>query len=605
MLSENPVLLCGTSSMPWWRFAMAVLYLRITEHWTDKHDIHKDGSTSSLFNSLRLWRGLILDRNNLQMSRLHSSGSSKNTTLNLHVYNQFLSQIADYFILEYMPGWREVINLCQLGFRIWPVGRVSLGVFASLYGDSGCELENLKLIALGTMHLIWINALFFLSSNLDHTVRRPRRKHLRHNPGTWPEESTAKNTILSAIWSRQCREMKDYNFGTRNIVQALMRTTLPNLDYDHSIGEVYRDLTANIFRLTGSSELILAALRSSVPDAPSWSVDWSMRLPLRKYQSNFESDHGLFYDLTAKPIPKESVRFYPSSPDVLSIRAWKLGTVKAILEFRTIEESGWMNQRDHNIHNITALLQLANAQLDSEDWNYVMSTLSFPTQTFQFFRRNRHLQPEEILTILQSTGYLQPTSIWQRIGLRSPPRYEDLFDSYKDFCNKMATEHDRRLVVVSGARPSNSHEVASHWPSNLCMATCYPYPSLTTGNISSTPEGEQQMTRFQEVRVRPDDIVLQLCSMREKAVVRWEDNKLVFVDAIEAMGLPIRVSGWTKTYAISEMPLVDIDRHTDTPPLLTIHPRRKELSALSIPHPFTRPLFKAMVSQLNHSVQRS
>ena len=99
------------------------------------------------------------------------------------------------------------------------------------------------------------------------------------------------------------------------------------------------DLTVNLLRLTRSSELILAALRSQVPGAPSWTVDWSMRMPLRKYRSNFELDHGLFFDLTAAPMPLDSVEFDSLNPNVLRIRAWTLGRVKAVLSFKRIEDT--------------------------------------------------------------------------------------------------------------------------------------------------------------------------------------------------------------------------------------------------------------------------
>lgn len=57
--------------------------------------------------------------------------------------------------------------------------------------------------------------------------------------------------------------------------------------------------------------------------------------------------------------------------------------------------------------------------------------------------------------------------------------------------------------------------------------------------------------------------------MEEKAVIRQE-NKLVFVDAIEAMGLPVVASEWIKAYNISHMPLVNINGYSQTLTLFII-----------------------------------
>lgn len=582
MLSENPVLVCGTTMMPWWRFSMSVLYLRITEHWADKHDPHKGDRTSDLFKSLRLWRALVLDRNKLHMSKRHIFRSSNFTTLHLQLYNRFLSDIADVFMFEYLSKWRVEFLLLQLLLSIAPFG-FAIGWALSIWTeDSGFNMSNSLGIASGIAFSVFNCSMYVLSRNLDHTVRRPRRKFLRHNPATWPEESSAENIILSAIWGRQCKENKDFNFGTRNIIRALIGAELPHLNYSSPVGEVYRDLTANVLHLTRSSELILAALRSQIPGAPSWTVDWSMRKPLRLYRYSVEHDHGLFYDLTADPMPPDSVMFDPSHPNVLQIRGWNLGAVKAVLSFKTLQNSSQSDQRAEHIHNLTALLQLANAELDHNDWEAVeMHLPELTAPTLAFLRRNRHMQPEEMLSTLQSSGRFHIASFWKWCGFMSDPLYATLFESYKSFCNAMAAKQDRRIVIVDGARPLGSDISASHWPSNVCMATCYPVPSPSyPGSASSAAGYDGLNAQFQECRLRPGDAVLQLCSMIEKAVVRQEDNKLVFVDAIEAMGMPIVVEGWTKAYNISEMPLVDIDRYTQTPPALPPpQPRRQDPSS--------------------------
>lgn len=100
MLSENPVLVCGATMMPWWRFAISILYLRITETWSDRHDPHGN-PTSKLFCSLRDWRTLVMDRNELQNEGRLWGRACTTSILDLEAYNLFLSRISDLFMVEY------------------------------------------------------------------------------------------------------------------------------------------------------------------------------------------------------------------------------------------------------------------------------------------------------------------------------------------------------------------------------------------------------------------------------------------------------------------------------------------------------------------------
>lgn len=137
----------------------------------------------------------------------------------------------------------------------------------------------------GILGCIWTTNWYIMSRNLDHVIRRPRRRYrTSNNPPVWPEESLVNNTILSAIWGRQCKESKDFNFGTRATQQKFLGRELLPLDYTRSLGEVYSDLTANMLLLTRSKELLLAALRSQVPESLFWTVDWSLRSPMRRLQ---------------------------------------------------------------------------------------------------------------------------------------------------------------------------------------------------------------------------------------------------------------------------------------------------------------------------------
>ncbi|KAL8923364.1 MAG: hypothetical protein Q9208_004634 [Pyrenodesmia sp. 3 TL-2023] len=79
--------------------------------------------------------------------------------------------------------------------------------------------------------------------------------------------------LLSALWARECKEHKDFNFGIRSLMQALSLEALPQLDYASPLGEVYEDLTIELLRLTGSPEILLIAMKSNVAGQPSEGAD--------------------------------------------------------------------------------------------------------------------------------------------------------------------------------------------------------------------------------------------------------------------------------------------------------------------------------------------
>lgn len=564
MLSENPVLVCGRVTIPWWRFAMSIMYLRITEDWTDIHDIHQGESTDRLFKSLRHWRALVLDRNSLQMSKRRALTSTSikmdmavpSTGLDLEQYSKFLGIIANIFMADevHRTFFETITGTLQCGVPLgWAYNYLRGGQIR------GRPVYVLVVIALLTAASILHSVIYLLGRHLDHTVRRPRRRFILHDPVLWPEESLAENVLLSALWARQCKEPKDFNFGIRGLLQILTKEHMPRLDYSSSLEEVYRDLTVNLLRYTNSSELLLAALRSNLLSAPSWTVDWSMRTPLRLAKRSYESKHGLFYDMTKRPLPRDSWRFDPLQPNVLQVRAWMLGTVKAVLDFKALEENSGPGQHDRHIHNLEALLTLANAELDENDWGGVQSFLHELTgSTLKFLRKNRHSTPEEVFNLLQASAQVKSvhSSVMERCKVFS--KSAGLFESYKRFCNTMAMQRDRRIVVIDGARPVDSNISTSQWPSNVSMAKCHPISNISGSATTSAASGGNLMTQFQDCRVQSGDAVLQLCGLREKAVVRQVGNKLLFVDAVEAMGLPGIIDGWTNSCNASQMPLVNI-----------------------------------------------
>ncbi len=551
MLSPNPILICGKLAIPWWRFSMSVIYLRSTEQSFDRnigHGFAYDTVTCRLFKVLRLWRNLVMDRNRLLMSGDMITKVSKSTALDMTVYSKYISDIAEIFRTENTPLWGPTFLLIRIYFVLY-------GVFKALLMNKPAERDlesswyridvrmlgycSLSVLALLLMFWSWVQSL---------TFRRPRGQDSpRHKPDIWPADAAAQDTILSALWSRQCKEAQDMNFGTRNLVQKLTTNKLPTLNYSAPLSEIYTDLTIQVLRLTNSPELMLTALRSRVHNAPSWTVDWSKRAPLRLLRSPLERESELFYDTSKKKMPEDSWRHSPSQPGILQVRAWTIGSIKAILDFEKLETNEYENTFWQHIRNMTSLLQMARAQVGGDDLEYLEHNLlySLGPRNFSFLQIHRNESAEQILAMLNPTGRGWETS---SLGFD--------VEKYKTFCYKMAEARDRRIVILDGARPASSSIAGSCWPSNITLAMCHPIDAKSKD--AQRAATNVPMTEYEECRVHPGDSVLQLCGMKEKAVVRQVEGKLIFIDAIEAMGSHIIVKNCANACSPNSMTFVDI-----------------------------------------------
>ena len=88
------------------------------------------------------------------------------------------------------------------------------------------------------------------------------------------EETHERVSLLTAIWRRECSREKDYNFGTRSVLQEFLTSPMSDLDYGSSTGVVYHDLTINMLNTFGSCEILQAAMAcASRSGQPSWVVD--------------------------------------------------------------------------------------------------------------------------------------------------------------------------------------------------------------------------------------------------------------------------------------------------------------------------------------------
>lgn len=506
MLSTTPVIVCGQTTLPWWRFAMSILFLSSLTR------------IGTLATSLRSWRTLVVDRHAFQPSAYQHPVWADTVLTDLVQYRQFVGNIATIFN-------RADISVI-IGFLSLLILTIAVTPLSIPFGISRVRYWFLGLLVLGILPL-WM--LYALSSNLSHAVQRPRQfptfkpysKHL-------PEDLSTRNTLLSALWARECKEHKDFNFGIRSLMQALSSETLPQLDYASPLGDVYRDLTIQLLRLTGSAEILLAAMKSNVAGQPSWTVDWSRRGPLRIHKKWWDSTDGLFYSPAAPALPPDSWRYDPSHPDILQIRAFRHGVVVEVLNLKEVELDAGQSERAKHIHNLEALLQLVRTRSHGGNWarltEYLCHVHSLEDAAFDFLRTNRHRQAADVLAVLQSTGryFNLPQSIlrcletvfrdwnWPRIKLLT---HADVFRSIVATCNSVAT---RRLLFVIAQHQlgHNSRAEASPRSSAIYLAKC------------GSP--------LDECRPRVDDEIVRIAGLTASSTaVRRTGDRVRFVDAVE------------------------------------------------------------------------
>lgn len=492
MLSENPVLVCGTATLQWWRFVMGIIYLQATERESESYE---------LFTLVRQWLSLARDRSKFQMAK--SLGLDQAPYTILVSYESFLEKVA-----EVLDGRRWQISV--LANLPWVTGMLLFfpGVPISFFVKT---LPMLPAIFFGaTVGLYAFNGILLcLYILVDSGLRRPQGRQEK-----FPQQSSTRDNILSAIWSRRCSDNRDVNFGTRNILKVYVNNLQP-LDYSSDIGDAYRDLTANTLRLTESPELILAALRSSVPNAPSWTVDWSKRESLRMFPSKHpRSSSRLFYEITATPMPTGSWMHDPLDPKVLRVQGQSLGAVKAVVDLnRAWTLDGEEERRLTHIEYIEVLVGLQRLP---------MARLR---GFFDHFNQY-DCSPTDLFRMMFTPGRYRHGGKYLRGGLMECSD-RVLFHEYKSFC---ATMKDRAIVMID----LDHSRDAKRWQRKYrsFVAKFHPLPLIS--HDSSHGSGAL-VTNDRYCRVRPGDKVLELQGLEVEAAVREEEeDQFVFVDAVES-----------------------------------------------------------------------
>jgi hypothetical protein len=262
MFSGNPILVCGHSLLPWWRFAMSIFFPCITKDLVDEIL----PANVALFNQLRRWRMLIVDRDEFQNSKNRRHGTIDGSMTDLAHYYNFLFHVA--LIFEKLSRSLAYDLIC-LAAGFFPA------LMAFYFYLDVTDIDTRFFLPLTILAILAKKKFNSWRSRLSHTVRRPRHYVKPHRllPGIWPRDPTTHSMLLAAVWERNYREPRDFNFGIRNLMQTLSGNILPQLDYSSPIGEIYKDLTIDMLERTNSTEIVLAAMGSHVEGQPSWVVD--------------------------------------------------------------------------------------------------------------------------------------------------------------------------------------------------------------------------------------------------------------------------------------------------------------------------------------------
>lgn len=540
MLSTNPVIVCGQSTIPWWRFAMGILFLCST---TRLYPLDGESNVErTLARSLRSWRTHVVDRHEFQVSGYQHPVWADIMSTDLVQYGNFLHKIA------------TLLSVTLVVLFYWLIAFVAIFYTMMMLGIRSYSAISFVLVFGVTCVLV-----IAFSTNLGHAVRRPRRSFVKFRGAFQTEELSSGNMLLSALWARECKEHKDFNFGIRNLIQALSSEALSQLDYARPLGDVYRDLTLELLRLTRSPEILLVAMKSNVAGQPSWVADWSRREPLRLMRYAWDDIYGLFYNPTAPALSTDSVRYDPSSPEVLQICAHYYGTVVGVLDLKQVDMRIRRSERAKHIHNLETLLELTRTRHHGKNrgslFEYLHNRHGLEHAAFEYLRVNRQKQAAELLAVLQSSGgylnvlrplarylryfYTEPFEYGQSLGRVNYLTYRRILGSITATCNSVAIQRVRFIVVDPELAHWNSRPSAlAH---SIYLARC------------SSPRGDQDSRSSHTVATQPsvastpseecgpqigDKIVRIKGVMDGCTVIRTTGNQTRFVDAVESLVFP-------------------------------------------------------------------
>ncbi|KAF2501433.1 hypothetical protein BU16DRAFT_522407 [Lophium mytilinum] len=447
LLASNPIVVCGDAHLQWSRFAFSIIFLDSIR----PYRVSAFSVTPTLSTSTR-WKRIVSDRNRYKDLTTDSyvDGTGKEHRNKFQDYEYFVSRISlGYFVLKllkYLLVYTSVVGLTLSTIVItvlfvlpWQVKEgEDKEKMHPLHFSSHWPIILIPMVCgLLLLASIWLfrpakHAPF--PAFLERVVFHELKKSEIHD-------------LADVLCARQATNPKDMAFGLHSVLQQISTIDLPLPNYRSSKDEIYRQLTADVLRTTGSLQFLLAAAQRRLSGQPSWVPDWSadFRFPWGEpYLSTRRGRHA-----TPGAEPYWELSHDAEEDSVLTVWGRQLCTINSCHAFRITDEDYQENESLIHVENLRLILVL----LDSLDGlgEVIQNPLNHPSLSpevradvelpayWAFLKENSKKRDASGLLFLLTSELLTKG----RAGLS----YQDILRTHISICNSLA--HTRVQVFYT------------------------------------------------------------------------------------------------------------------------------------------------------------
>ena len=361
LLTANPVLCCGTQSLPWSIFVYSTLFI---EH-VSLPSYLPGGLCSNWPGLLRLWLAFRQLRGESQRSNTNSTNELDKTSArgSLNCSLVFLQRSVQYYTRVMVSiTVIEVVIVCGL-----------LSLFVLLLRDS-IEPET-GLLTVESFSIIIIFLLpflfFILTSPFPYLLRLLSwKKRIDKWIHGFDERVGLPEAVIQELYIRKAANPKDKFYGVYSLLQGL-GFSCPPIDYSKPLAIVYRELYLTLLQFEPMNiNLILLGGFAEFQHYPSWIPDWRVN----------ENRHWLkLEDLQIRS--KKQRNATPLSKPIwdlghnreLILRGWRSGHIVWMSKsFFVLTAETYLETEKHlHLHNIDAMRDLLNqcSKQESEELN--------------------------------------------------------------------------------------------------------------------------------------------------------------------------------------------------------------------------------------------
>lgn len=294
-LSRNPIVVCGSTQISWYRFAHCLVFLRTATQMEAKH--------------LQPWLEVIATRAACQ----NKAGNEDISLRQLDDYRKFCRSV--WCIRTCIARWilipPTLILICGLAIA------VTFPLVMTIRSPAASSLVAFVPWLLGWIVLV----LTAVRLSLPNRVRSSIPEFVGNK---------AYDRLLDTLSSRSSTNPKDMSFALHTILKMSTETDmdLPNVDYSLSKQQVYKQTTTYLLHGDRSLQVLLLAASNQCPDAPSWVPDYARALKRlgEVCDLNFKGNHP-------------SANFKPyfrleDDSNTLVVKGFEVDTVNTLAHFR-------------------------------------------------------------------------------------------------------------------------------------------------------------------------------------------------------------------------------------------------------------------------------